>query len=195
MITDSESSPVGPLLSAGIRHSLTAAATLTVDDLGRPSPCRGWTVGDVLRHLRESFDCLSGALNFGRVVLDEPPGARSPRGELISALVESAGCLDRAARRRPAAVPITVGGLPLAREKVIIVATVEATVHGWDLSAGAGRSLPLPDWLASQLLRRLPELGGAGSGGFGPVVERFGASTPGRRLLAGLGRDWRFAVR
>ncbi|WP_152362048.1 TIGR03086 family metal-binding protein [Microlunatus speluncae] len=191
MITGIEARPVAPILSGSVRYALTAVAGLSADDLGRSSPCAGWTVGDVLRHLHESFDALSAALNFGRVVLDEPSGA-SPREGVISALTESADCLDRAARRRGPASPIAVGGLPLARDKVIIVASVEAAVHGWDVSAGAGRPLPIPDPLAIALHGRLPELGSPGPGIFGPALTISDASTPSRRLLADLGRDWRF---
>jgi uncharacterized protein (TIGR03086 family) len=182
------------LLTGALAHTLAAVARVTADDHDRPSPCAGWTVDDVLRHLLDSFDCLSAALNFGRVDLDQPAGERRPGG-VTSVLIQSARALGRASRRRPTTAPVAVGELPLAREKVIIVGAVEAAVHGWDISAGTGRPLPIPDPLAAELLRRLPELGGAGPGVFGPPLALPDARTSSQRLLADLGRDWRFAGR
>jgi uncharacterized protein (TIGR03086 family) len=187
MITAGRLSPP-ELLSGALAHALEVADGVRADDLDRASPCAGWTVDDVLRHLLDSFDCLSAALNFGRVDLDEEP----PRRTLLSALAGSAGSLDHAARRRPTASPIAIGGLPLPREKVILVAAVEATVHGWDVSAGTGRPRPIPDPLAIGLLHRLPEVVTVGTAGFAPALPSAGATSPGHRLLASVGRDWRF---
>ncbi len=109
---------------------------------------------------------------------------------VITTLATSARSLERAARRRPA-TPIAVGELPLDRESVIMVAAVEAAVHGWDVGAGSGRPTPIPDPLAGELLQRLPRVTGAGIGVFAPPLALPAAETPGHRLLADLGRDWR----
>lgn len=178
------------VLSAALAYALGVVGRVRPDDHDRPSPCAEWTVGDVLRHLLDSFDCLSAALNFGRVDLDEPAGDHGMEC-VVTGLTTSARSLERAARRRPA-TPIAVGELPLDRESVIMVAAVEAAVHGWDLGAGTGRPTPIPDPLAGELLQQLPAITGAGIGVFAPPLSRPEAATPGHRLLAELGRDWRF---
>ncbi len=193
MIADAGRRPVAPILAAALQHSLTAVAELSADDLGRSSPCLGWTVGDVLQHLQGSFDCLSAALNFGRVELGDSPSPAAPAAAAVLAtLTSSANSLDRATDRRAAARPVVVGALPLDRDQVIIVAALEAAVHGWDASAGRGRPLPIPDPLATELLRLLPGVVAARTGLFAPALTVAGAVTPSRRLLAALGRDWRF---
>jgi uncharacterized protein (TIGR03086 family) len=66
------------LLEQAVGYGLGSVAAVTAAGLGRPTPCAGWTVADLLWHLHESMSALQEAPDRGTVAL--PPPDRGPAG-------------------------------------------------------------------------------------------------------------------
>ncbi|MGV9363316.1 maleylpyruvate isomerase N-terminal domain-containing protein [Amycolatopsis sp. NPDC003731] len=175
-------------LAAALEYAVVSAAEVGLADLGRPSACDAWTVAETLAHLVRSLRCVAASLASGEVPPVTPPRtgpntARSLRRDLAgaaAALTAAAG--DLRGRRS-----VAVDGLPLPCHRLIVVAAIEATVHGWDVRPAR----PIPDDLATRLLAELPSVLDRGTrpGLFAEPVARPPGCGPGARLLAALGRD------
>lgn len=143
-------------------EDLTAAQTATatllerfdVDDWMRDSPCRGWDVAAVVRHLvvgeRHFADSLAGSPGDAEALVAEV--GEVPNTDLPAAYAESAERLRSAlAAADPSATYATgLGEVPPA--VVERLRTVEALVHGWDAARGAGKLLEVDDALAERAL-------------------------------------------
>ena len=154
-------------------------------DLTRPTPCAAWDLGRLLAHMEDGLDAFTeGAA--GAVSLDP----RVPAQVRAVALRRKACHLLGAwLRERPAVV--SVGRLPVPTEAVAATATLEITIHGWDVAQALGRPAPLPPDLAARLgdLAAVlvdPADRGARFATPLPVSADAGAEA---RLLAFLGRD------
>ena len=125
-------------------------------DLDRPTPCRDWTVRQLLNH-------LIGTLQLGRALLEDtaPEAAMGP-GELPDADLVGG---DPAKAYRlgaeallAAAQPDTLARMhatPLGDMPGAILGgftTLDIAVHGWDLATAIGRPLALDDALARDIL-------------------------------------------
>lgn len=135
---------------------------------------------------------MSTSLNFG---ITPSPSDRLPRSEDDIAdfgeLLDTAAKDVLAAARRHRLTSTSVDGVDLDRRFVLIVASLEASIHSWDLLAGAGTPRPLPEPLARNLRRVLPEVVNARTRGAQfaapvPVAERASASD---RIIAAVGRS------
>lgn len=137
---------------------------VTPDDIGRPSPCEGWTVGDVAAHLLDGLNRraattpseLSG-VDEAVTLSDVPAAWRATRERFLGAL-ERPGELDRE-------VP-GPGGRAVPMRMLLRVLPVEVVLHGWDIARGTGMSTDLDPQLAERLLE-------AGR----PLIEQFGRGT------------------
>ncbi|GAA4689233.1 maleylpyruvate isomerase family mycothiol-dependent enzyme [Streptomyces chumphonensis] len=187
------------LLERAIGYALGALADVAVPALGRPTPCRGWDLRTLLRHLDASLGALREGVERGRVtpeptceasgdVADPVPGVRERAARLLAAATaaqRSAGGAPRAASR---------GARPLALGAVTSAGALEIAVHGWDVHRARGRlDRPVPGALAVELLRLAPLLVPPGSSARAPLFAAVRAvplsASPGERLLAYLGRD------
>jgi uncharacterized protein (TIGR03086 family) len=180
-------------LAAAVEYAIAATATIPTEALSRQSPCGAWTVGDVLVHLVESLECLTIAMNF-RVVSPLAPGAyRAPTdAQLLRKDLSSAGTsLIAASRRRRPRPGVSIAGLPLGHEHLVLVGAIEAAVHGWDAAHGADELLPIPGELAERLLSQLPTVvdDRTRSGSFAAPIPAPADASPADRLLAALGRQ------
>lgn len=72
------------LLEQAAGYGLDSVAAVTPGHLGRPTPCAGWSVADLLWHLRESMSALQEAPDHGAVALlppgDPPAPGHAPAG-------------------------------------------------------------------------------------------------------------------
>lgn len=173
------------LLDQAIGYAVGAVGHVTPALLTRPTPCRAWDLGRLLRHACESVTALQGGLLGGAVGL--LPGSAEP----VPAFHEG---LDRLRAARAFAGgrdgPVDVAGLPLPAVMLECAAALEIAVHGWDISQACGTRTPLPDPLAAGLLAvaplLVPETGRRPL--FGPPVAADAHADPGERLVAFLGR-------
>ncbi|GLZ07317.1 hypothetical protein Acsp03_47830 [Actinomadura sp. NBRC 104412] len=182
------------LLERAVGYTLGALSRVTKASLCWPTPCTGWNLRALLRHLDDSLDVLSEGADTGGVcpVRGAPVPAEdvvaSVRARAGAVLGAWAGTIDAAEGDDHA---LAVGDLPLMASCAAGVGALEIAVHGWDISRTLGLRRPMPPELATDLLEiaRLT----VGDTGRHPL---FAAAVPvpphtreDDRLAAYLGRD------
>ena len=154
------------------------------DDLGRPTPCNRFAVGDVLAHM------VGGARQFAAAFRGEAPppdtdddaldAFPSALGDLASA-VNAPGALERT-------VATPFGDLP--GETFARFVVLDGLVHGWDLATATGQPYEPPDDLVAEVdafARSILDPLRDGDT-FGDSVEPTAGATPIERLAAFTGR-------
>lgn len=170
-----------------------AVGQITGEDWAKPTPCREWTVRDLVNHLvyeqlwvPELLSGMSvaeiGDKYEGDVLGDDPVGRwRST---------------SRAAREAWLAAGSLEGDVLLSRGAVskvqyVLEMTLDLAVHSWDLARGLGVESPLADDVAAQLLpefeAQIPSFQGVGI--FDPPVSVPDTASPAEKLIALSGRD------
>jgi uncharacterized protein (TIGR03086 family) len=151
---------------------------ITDDHLRDPTPCPGWTVGDLLDHLTG----LSWAFTQAALKRTDAPGTDSPpprpsaanlspqwRSRLPVVLEDLA-----IAWRSPSAWEGTAraGGVTMPAAAMGTVAVNELIMHGWDLARATGQEYAADPRILEQLIEFLSQGPREGTPGlFGPVVE------------------------
>ena len=158
------------------------------DQWDAPTPCSGWNVRDVVRHLTAGNALFAQAIagqdgpadGLGPVADDAAAYARSV--ELLVAASAAPEALDQLV-----SVPFGVVPGPVA----VQMRVVEALVHGWDLARATGQTTTFADDLVDrtdgftrQLLERVP----SDRSPFRPPVPAADDAPPLDRLAALLGR-------
>jgi uncharacterized protein (TIGR03086 family) len=200
------------LLERAIAYTRGSLALVTEARLPAATPCEAWDLRALLMHMEDSLISLHEAGTVRRV-MTTPPVPRATRitarctgVELVDALrsracqlladwsgVWSIDWADPASTWAASsrAGDVVVDDRPLTSSVLTSAGALEIAVHGWDVAVTCGLRRPLPDALATDLLRLAPML----------VTEadrptRFGHPLPSRpddtasdRLLAFLGRD------
>lgn len=176
------------LLDRSLAWTRGALAGVRDDEAGRPTPCAGWTLVDLLVHMVDSLEVVT-ELSLGRVALAGPPPA-SHRPEVLADHLRVLGCalLDGWLRDGgPGAVRL--GDRRLEPDVALEVSALEVAVHGWDVATARGSGEPFPPLLAAALLpvalRRVPVEGRRTN--FAPPLRPAGTG-PAALLLAHLGR-------
>jgi uncharacterized protein (TIGR03086 family) len=147
------------LLEPSISYALGVSMAVTPDLLTRPTPCREWDLGMLLRHASESLSAIAEGIQTGRLSLH-------PAAEDSELTNDPAGAFrDRARRLRAAWTSpshprevIEIAGCPLASSLMAAAAALEVAVHGWDISRACGQRRPVPPALATDLLVMAPVL-------------------------------------
>jgi uncharacterized protein (TIGR03086 family) len=185
------------LLAGAISYMLGVCALVGPGDMALPTPCADWDLGMLLAHLSDSMADLETAIRTGNLDLERPPDHAV--GDPVEIL------RDRAAELLCAAYSyggperfVAVGGLPIPAGLVACTGAVEIAVHGWDVSAARGRAdcggagcggvRPIPDVLATRMLRLGPLLVTGREGLFAVPVAVPAQAGPGDRLIGYLGR-------
>lgn len=182
------------LLRPAIGYALAAADAITPDLLSRPTPCRGWDLRMLLRHVNESLAALHEAADAGRV--SAWPGPDPAGGDLAATFRDRARRLadacagpgdgtDRCGR------VVFIADRSTTLRSVAALGAIEVAQHGWDISRACGPGRPIPAPLAESLLAIAPALvDGAGRAPlFAPPVAPAADAGPSDRLAAFLGRD------
>jgi len=181
--------PGSALLRPAIGYALAAADAITPGLLRRPTPCRGWDLRMLLRHVNDSLAALTEAAGAGRVSVwpaDEPPGddLAATFRERARKLADACAVCDH----RDRVVGIADRGVTLST--VAILGALEVTLHGWDISRACGPARPIPAPLAADLLVIAPVLVSGGREPlFAPPVVVAQGCEPGDQLVAFLGRN------
>jgi uncharacterized protein (TIGR03086 family) len=174
-----------------VELSVAFAAPATPDQLDRPTPCAGWTLGDLLRHMVANHRGFAAAARGEPTrpevwqdadLGDDPAAAYKIAAEDVVEAFAADGVLDR---------PLEVYGYGVfPGRSAIRMHFVDYLVHGWDVA----RSLGDPGVLD-------PELAQAGLAialrwpyqrpdkAFGVKVEVPGSAPAADRLIAYLGRS------
>ena len=136
------------LLDRSLAYTRVMLADVRPDNLDRPTPCAGWTLGHLLAHMEDALDAFTEAA-AGRVEVEPVPPTTTPRGRAAGEGVRAARRLEAA---RPASEHVEVGDLGLDAPLLVATAALEITVHGWDVGQATGRRTRIPDDLAEGLL-------------------------------------------
>lgn len=179
---------------------LRVVDSVTEEDLDRPTPCEGRTVGQLLGHLNGLTQAFRAAAdkNFGPLTdtsPDEDGWAHVGSGwredlhrhvpQLATAWQAGAAWQDMT----------RAGGLDLPGEIAGLVALDELVLHSWDLARAVGQPYVIDDATAAASLTFVEGFDPGGTPGlFGPAVEVHAASTPLERLVARSGRDPRWGA-
>jgi uncharacterized protein (TIGR03086 family) len=118
-------------------------------DWGRPTPCSGWTVRDLVGHLTVE-DLWAARLFAGDTIadvgrsLDGDQLGREPLARWAAASGAALGAAQRAlARPDPSPVHLSFGDVPPAEYAMQLFA--DHLVHAWDLATALGRPPALDD--------------------------------------------------
>ncbi|MFF7356762.1 MULTISPECIES: TIGR03086 family metal-binding protein [Streptomyces] len=159
---------------------------------GRPTPCSGWTVRQVLNHARIDQHAYALTLVADRPGEDpfQPDDALhgDPVAELdkvLDAVADGYAQLPADSERVP--TPLGPLSLPLAAG----AGALDAAVHAWDIAVATGQDRPLAPELAAGLRpaagHLVPRLRTYGV--FAPALVSEGPLDEAAALLAFLGRD------
>ena len=171
------------LLERSLGYTRVALAGVTGAHLAALTPCREWTLRDLLAHMDDSLDAFTEAAG-GSVTL-----TRAPSVPQVVVLQQKA-CALMGLWSDQVPPGIRVGEVDLATDLLVATAALEITVHGWDVAQATGEGTPIPEGLARHLLpvahRTVAEVD-RGIRFADALPEAVGA-TPDVRLLAFLGR-------
>lgn len=174
------------LLERSLGYTRVVLGAARGADLSCPTPCRDWTLADLLAHMEDALDAFTEAACGA---LGTPPRPVAPQTPRLDRIRDKA-CALLGAWSAPPPEGVDVGGHAVASDLLLSAAALEITVHGWDVATSLGLDRPLPDPLAEQLLDLARVLVQPSD-----RVVRFDwpravpdDAGPGERLLAHLGR-------
>lgn len=185
------------LLERAVGYTRVALAAAPGADPTAPSPCSGWDLTALLRHMDESLVTLEQAGGTGSVNLAagtaRPRAAGAPRSvpALVADIRDRACALLAAWTSSSGEALISVAGSPLHAGVIAAAGSLEIAVHGWDVARTCGLDHPVPEALAEDLLVYLPLLVQPGDRPlrFAPEVPVPADAPAQQRLLAAVGRE------
>lgn len=181
-----------------VQASVEVVSRTTADDLGRPTPCAGWTLADLLVHMtvqHHGFAAAAEGRGADLEVWKPRPPSQDPVADyaaaaerVITAFAEQ-GVLERKFE-----LPEIIPGLRFPAAQAISFHFIDYVVHGWDVARSLGLSYSLdPDLVQAALPvaeavpegeRRL-----APGAAFRPGLAAPPDASPLDRILAMLGRS------
>ncbi|MGI9005280.1 MAG: TIGR03086 family metal-binding protein [Streptosporangiaceae bacterium] len=139
-----------------VRASVAVVAAVTTADLTRPTPCSGWTLGDLLTHMTAQHNGLAAAaagqggdLAAWRVARPgiDPAGDYAAAADRVIAAFGEPGVLGRTFT-----LPEIAPGLAFPAAQAIGFHFIDYVVHGWDVAQSLGLDYALePDLLGAAL--------------------------------------------
>ncbi len=136
------------LLERSLSYTRVALTEVHPGDLARPTPCVGWTLGDLLAHMEDALDAFTEAAG-GRVEVRPVP----PTVTRVDVLRDKACALLGAwTAQRSGTGDVAVADARLDAPLLVATAALEITLHGWDVQQATGRGPRIPVDLACGLL-------------------------------------------
>jgi uncharacterized protein (TIGR03086 family) len=178
--------------------SVEVASHVTLDDLGRSTPCEGWTIADLLTHMITQHHGFAAAAEgngadpavwVDHPLQGDPAVAYAAASELVIAAFADPDVLQRSFR-----LPEISPTLDFPAAQAISFHFVDYVAHGWDLAKSLGRALDLEPTLldaAYAIATRVPtgEARLVPGAAFRPVVEPPEGAGQLERIVALLGRS------
>ena len=185
-------------LGQAARATAGVVAGVRDDQLGDPTPCPAYTVGDLLDHIGGLSVAFTAAARKTALAGEhEPsgdgsrlePGWRDRIGDALTELAESwttPGAFDGVTRAGPVELPAGVAAQ---------VALNEVVVHGWDLARATDQPYDPEEGAVAACLAFATSFGvpeDADDGPFGPPVDVPAGAPALNRLAGATGRrpDW-----
>jgi uncharacterized protein (TIGR03086 family) len=184
--------------AAAVRATVAVVGKISVEDLGRPTPCADWDLAALLAHMagqHYGFAAAAAGLGADRAVWRPVPlgddfvrGYAAAADALIDAFAAD-GVIDR-----PFALPEISTAQPFPGRVAIGFHFIDYVVHGWDVATSIGVAWDLPDDVVAAALpiaRAVP--GGAArevpGAAFAPALPTGAGASGMDEILALLGRD------
>ena len=183
------------VLERACASTATVLAAVSAADLDRPTPCRSWTVKQVINHvigsaasyaeLAETGVMPAGGEDAGHTAGDFRTAFARQAGRVVTGF-SAPGAMDKIMQMPFGAMPGSVCAW---------IATGDIFTHGWDLAKATGQPGDLDPELATRLLARIERLlpdtlrGPEGQAPFGPEIEVADSAPAADRLAAFTGRQ------
>lgn len=190
-----------PDLFTAVLERLATVADVDNDQLDLPTPCAGFTVGELRSHVLGWLGFFAAALSdpAADTARPDPEAFALTDGTPASEIVRHALTAIRQAIADDAAGQMVVmSGSRMAGDGVLGMALGEYIVHAWDLAKATGQPYSAPDETvrpAHEFLEGMvaPEYRGPDSGFFDAEVPVPDDASPLDQLLGFAGRDpqWR----
>lgn len=184
-----------------VQASVEVVSRVTADDLGRPTPCSQWLLGELLEHMtvqHRGFAAAAAGRGADPGAWQAGPAAAEPVAAYAEAAdaVLAAFAADGAADRQFALPEITTA-MTFPGRQAMAFHLVDYVVHGWDVARCLGVGFePEPEVLAVALkvAQAVPDGPGRLEPGsaFRPAVAAPGQAGALDQIVALLGRppDW-----
>ncbi|MDT5257935.1 MAG: hypothetical protein QOE94_189 [Mycobacterium sp.] len=172
------------VLAEATRYLFGSMRLVREADLSAPTPCQGWDLRRLLRHLRGSLADVTDVL-----VVREFRGG--PGTDPVAAVRDGIVDFLLASTSAPTAGRwCEIAGRSLPAKIVVYVGALEMVLHAWDIAEACRAGRAIPSDLASALLRVSPPLAEAGLAGhvLAAPLPTPTTATPGDQLLALFGR-------
>ena len=176
------------LLERAIGYTRTSLGLLPRAAPDAATPCAGWDLARLLRHMDDSLAAFTEAAETGYVA---PCGPAEPHPALLAASLRDRACrLLGAWTHEPGRPQVSVAGHELPTTLLAATGALEIAVHGWDVARACGVDRPLPDELAQSLLAVAPSVVHASDRPcrFAAPLAVPGSASASDALLAFLGR-------
>jgi uncharacterized protein (TIGR03086 family) len=181
-----------------VRATVRVVALVNDGDLSRPTPCAGWTLGDLLAHMTVQDDGYAAAAAGDGADLERWQARRFDPETLVAEYVLAAGRImdvfsDPDVLDRQFFLPEISTRRVFSGRQAIGFHLVGCLVHGWDVARALGmRYVPEPDLVntAMAIARTMPadERRLRPAAAFGPALPVLGAAGSLDEVLAWLGR-------
>lgn len=167
--------------------------SVTAEHLTLPSPCSGWDLGVLLRHMVDQHRGFAAAargseavreLWEGATLADEPYQTYREAADAVTEAFSAPDLYERS---------LAIYGYGVLPAKVTLhMHAVDYLAHGWDVAKTIGVAPALDEGLCEHglgIARRWPDKAFAKGDPFGPHVVVAEAASACDRLMAYLGRD------
>lgn len=176
------------LLERAVGFTRGALSSVTDDSLSRRTPCRDWSLAELLDHMADGLDAFTEA-SSGIIDVSPVPASGTP----VHVLREKA-CALLGAWSAPAARRVRLADAAVESAVLLTAGAIEIAVHGWDVAQATGAPRRLPTCLAIALTPAAQALVAGDDRGvrFADPVETGCGQPADVRLLGWLGRrhDW-----
>jgi uncharacterized protein (TIGR03086 family) len=187
-----------PDLEPATRRTSKLIGELSADQLGRPTPCPAYALGDLVEHVGSAAPAFTGAAE--KDMGDITAGGAAGDGARLATdwqthIPRDLGGLADAWRNPDAWTGMTrVGGVELPGEVAGLFALDEVVIHGWDIAMASGQPFECEPELLEALHGLLLEFAIPGEeagreGLFGPVIRVPDNAPLLDRVLGLTGRD------
>lgn len=183
------------LHSRAMRACAGAVAQATPADLGRPTPCAGWTLADLLAHMTVQDRGFAGAARGAVTTVDDWHPV-DHGDEAIIRYAEAAADVERAIAEdgvleRDFVIPEFTTGQPIKGPNAVRAHLIDAVVHGWDVARTLGVSYELDDEVLAESLAIAESIPDGDNRGtfFSRAVAADPQAAPLDRIVAHLGRS------
>lgn len=164
-------------------------ASVTADDLSKPTPCDAWTMRDLIDHM--SGVCFAHAEGLAGATVDRDRLV-ALFGQDPTTTFDAAATRALTAYQEPNALAreLVMPWGPMPAATMVEFLTIELLLHAWDVATALGRSFVMDEVVAERALAVLQTMSEAQrQTGFAPVVAVAAEASAQDRLLAYSGRQ------